>query len=103
MAGAFLQSSLPLHERRKDFLTEAIINSAIDMEATLGSVYAIVFMRRQHIGMELALRVVLKQAERRNALAWLAPEPEKIDVCFTASKFEQDNRSDSNASVWHHK
>lgn len=103
MAGFFPQSLLPSHERRADLLTEAIINSAIDMEATLGSVYAIVFMRRNHIGMELALRVVLKQAERRNTFAWPAPKPDVIDASFTGSKFEHDSRAECIASVWQRK
>ena len=103
MAGVFLQSLLPPHERRQDLLTEAIINSAIGMEATLGSVYAIVFMRRHQIGMELALRVVLKQADRRNTFAWQSPDPDEIDVCSTAPKFEHASKDESNASVWYRK
>ena len=71
MAEVFFQS-MPTSrkcERRTDLLTAAIINSAIDMEATLGSVYAIVYMRWHNIDMKLALRVVLGQVERRNILA----------------------------------
>ena len=59
--------------RRSDLLSEAIINSAIDIEAALGSVQAIVFMRRHSISMEVALRVVLKQAERRATSVWSLP------------------------------
>ena len=59
--------------RRSDLLSEAIINSAIDIEAALGAVQAIVFMRRHSISMEVALRVVLKQAERRATSVWSLP------------------------------
>lgn len=60
-------------ERRSDYLSEAIINSAIDMEATLGAVQAIVYMRRHSVPMDVALRVVLKQAERRMTPLWEMP------------------------------
>ena len=60
-------------ERRTDYLSEAIINSAIDMEAALGAVQAIVYMRRHSVPMDVALRVVLKQAERRVTSVWDVP------------------------------
>ena len=60
-------------ERRTDYLSEAIINSAIDMEAVIGAVQAIVYMRRHRVPMEVALRVVLKQAERRVTSLWEFP------------------------------
>lgn len=100
MASVFAQYLPFPHERRSDLLSEAIINSAVDMEATLGTVYAIVFMLRNHITMELALRVVLQQAERRNALTSPPQEPDDIEVCFTASKFDHAIRDESNAGVW---
>lgn len=74
MANGFLQSTPTPPEKRTDLLTAAIINSAIDMETTLGTVYAIVYMRRHNIDMELALRVVLKKAERRTAVTWSTSE-----------------------------
>lgn len=52
-------------ERRKDVLTSETINLAIDMEATLGAVQAIVYMRQRNVDMAVALRVILKEAERR--------------------------------------
>ena len=103
MAGVFAQYFPNPQERRKDVLTEAIINSAVDMEATLGAVYTIVFMLRNHVRMELALRVVLQQAERRNAIAGLPQEPDDIEVCFTASKFNHAIRDEFDATVWHRK
>lgn len=103
MAGVFAQY-LPIdQERRKDLLTEAIINTAVDMEAKLGAVYTIVFMLRNHVCMELALRIVLQQAERRNAIAGLPQEPDDSEVCFTASKFDHTIRDESDATVWHRK
>lgn len=99
MADVFLQSTLTPHEKRTDLLTAAIINSAIDMEATLGSVCAIVYMRRHNIDMELALRVVLKKADRRMAFAWPTSEPDEINVDYTALKCERDRSAEANTSV----
>lgn len=73
MESEFLLANSVLSNRRSDFLSEAIINSAIDMEAALGAVQAIVYMRRHGIAMEAALRVVLKQAERRVTSVWSSP------------------------------
>jgi hypothetical protein len=103
MADVFIQSMLPLRERRTDHLTEAIINSAIDMEATLGSVYAIVYMRQHYIDMEIALRVILNQVERRMVYALAAFEPNGINLCCTESKFERGKNVQPNTSVWHRK
>ena len=58
------------NERRIDALSESIVNSAIDMEERLGSLYAILYMRRHNIDMSVAVRVVLRRAERRNNIAW---------------------------------
>lgn len=102
MAGVFAQYSPTPRERRKDLLTEAIINSAVEMEAKLGAVYTIVFMLRNHVRMELALRVVLQQAERRTAIAGLPQEPDDIEVSFKAAKFDHAIRDDYDATVWHH-
>lgn len=85
MADVFFQSTLKPSEKRMDLLTEAIVNSAIDMEATLGSVYAIAYMLRHNIDIELAMRVVLKQNDRRITgyghisliTDWHRPSPKK--------------------------
>jgi len=69
--------------RRIDFLSEAIINSAIDMEAALGAVHAIVYMRRHNVPMDVALRVVLRQTERRVTSVWSLPDAiEKRTSCI---------------------
>ena len=70
----FLSPS-PTNERRIDTLSESIVNSAIDMEERLGSLHAILYMRRHNIGMAVAVRVVLRRAERRNNIAWSTSEP----------------------------
>lgn len=68
-------SSKPTNERRIDTLSESIVNSAIDMEERLGSLHAILYMRRHNIDMSVAVRVVLRRAERRNNIAWSTSEP----------------------------
>lgn len=65
MGNKFVPTNSASIERRADLLSEAIINSAIDMEAALGAVQAIVYMQRHSVPMDVALRVLLKQAERR--------------------------------------
>ena len=70
----FLPSN-PANERRIDALSESIVNSAIDMEERLGSLHAILYMRRHNIDMSVAVRVVLRRAERRNNIAWSTCEP----------------------------
>lgn len=101
MADVSFQSLLLSHERRSDLLTEAIINSAIDIEATLGSVYAVVFMRQHDIGMDLALRIVLRQAERRNALAGRLQSEAKS--MFVSRHQNLSTTAESNASIWQRK
>lgn len=68
-------SSNSTNERRIDALSESIVNSAIDMEERLGSLHAILYMRRHNIDMSVAVRVVLKRAERRHNIAWSTCEP----------------------------
>ena len=70
MSNKFVPTNSASIERRADFLSETIINSAIDMEAALGAVQAIVYMQRHNVPMDVALRVLLKQAERRRTTAW---------------------------------
>ncbi|MEF2270568.1 hypothetical protein V3C40_27630 [Janthinobacterium sp. LS2A] len=70
-----LLSSNPDSERRIDTLSESIVNSAIDMEERLGSLHAILYMRRHNIDMAVAVRVVLRRAERRNNIAWSTSKP----------------------------
>lgn len=65
----------PANERRIDALSESIVNSAIDMEERLGSLHAVLYMRRHNIDMSVAVRVVLRRAERRNNIAWSTCEP----------------------------
>ena len=70
MGNKFVPTNSASIERRADLLSEAIINSAIDMEAALGAVQAIVYMQRHSVPMDVALRVLLKQAERRFTTPW---------------------------------
>ena len=57
-------------ERRTDFLSAKIVDLAIEMEESLGAVQAIVYMRRHNVNMTVALRVVLREAERRKVTEW---------------------------------
>lgn len=75
MTDVFLPSDTTFNDRRHDTLSESIVNSAIDMEETLGSLHAILYMRRHNIDMSVAMRVVLRRAERRASLAWSTSEP----------------------------
>lgn len=74
MNDVFLLPNSP-NERRIDALSESIVNSAIDMEERLGSLHAILYMRRHNIDMSVAVRVVLRRAERRHTIAWSTCEP----------------------------
>lgn len=74
MDDAFLPSPLTLSDRRSDILSESIVNSAIDMEESLGSLHAILYMRRHNIDMSVAMRVISRCAERRASLAWSTSE-----------------------------
>jgi hypothetical protein len=74
MTNVFLPSTQTSNDRRNDILSESIVNSAIDMEETLGSLHAILYMRRHNIDMSVAVRVVLRRAERRTSLAWSTSE-----------------------------
>lgn len=53
-------------ERRRDFISGTRVDLAIDIEATLGVVQAILYMRKHNIDMTVALRVVLRSDERRD-------------------------------------
>lgn len=75
MSDIFIPSYSTGGDRRTDLLSESIVNSAIDMEAELGSLHAILYMRRHNIDMQVALRVIMRQTERRNSLAWSTSEP----------------------------
>jgi hypothetical protein len=78
-----LAAEQPSVERRTDFLSATIVNLAIDMEANLGAVQAIVYMRRNNVNMAVALRVVLKAAERRKVTAWEdSPPPQDYDLAI---------------------
>ena len=75
MNNIFLSLPPTVADRRNDTLSESIVNSAIDMEETLGSLHAILYMRRHNIAMAVAVRVVLRHADRRASLAWSTSEP----------------------------
>lgn len=65
----------PVGLMRRDFTTAALVEEGIALQEQAGTKFAAVFLDYKGVPVDVALRVLLRPAERRKILAFEQPNP----------------------------